>query len=67
MKYLIDTHALLWFLFDNERISETAKNIIISNEGSIFVSIVSLWEIAIKIRINKLDIKYCPNDLFALC
>ena len=67
MKYLIDTHTMLWFLFDNEKISQTATEIIISNKGFIFASIVSLWEIAIKIRINKLDIKYHPNDLLEFC
>lgn len=67
MKYLIDTHTMLWFLFDNEKISQTATETIISNKGFIFASIASLWEIAIKIHINKLDIKYHPNDLLEFC
>ena len=67
MKYLIDTHTMLWFLFDNERISKTATETIISNKGFVFASIASLWEIAIKIRINKLNIKYHPNDLIEFC
>ena len=67
MNYLLDTHTLLWFLFDDSRLSSIARNIVVSNQGSIFVSIASLWEIAIKISINKMALKYNPNDLLALC
>ncbi len=44
--YLIDTHILLWFLYDDDRLSDKSKAIISDNEVSI--SIASLWEIAIK-------------------
>ena len=64
--YLLDTHALLWFLFNDEQLSERARNIIINNKGRVFASIISLWESAIKIRINKLNFKYNPNDIMIL-
>ncbi|WP_264986369.1 type II toxin-antitoxin system VapC family toxin, partial [Komagataeibacter swingsii] len=55
MKVLLDTHALLWWLSDSNRLGENAREIIADPAHDILVSIVSLWEIAIKIRIGKLD------------
>ncbi|MBS1002267.1 type II toxin-antitoxin system VapC family toxin, partial [Acetobacter persici] len=55
MKVLLDTHALLWWLSDSDRMGATAREIIADPAHDILVSIVSLWEIAIKIRIGKLD------------
>lgn len=56
MKYLLDTHALLWYLFDSENLSQTAKEII--NNEFCYYSKVSLWEIAIKQSGNKYHIDY---------
>ena len=55
--YIIDTHALLWYLYNSSEISEKARQII-DNEEQIFTSIASLWEIAIKQSIGKLDLEY---------
>jgi PIN domain nuclease of toxin-antitoxin system len=54
MKALLDTHALLWWLFDDPRLSETARQVIADSENDIFVSSASGWEIATKHRIGKL-------------
>ena len=54
--YLIDTHVLLWFLSGDDSISETAKNIMLDSSNRCYVSIASLWEIAIKIKLGKLTI-----------
>ncbi|MDY7006473.1 MAG: PIN domain-containing protein [Cyanobacteriota bacterium] len=48
MKYLLDTHAFLWYLLGNTNLSIKAKDIIDSKED-LYFSIVSLWEIAIKL------------------
>ncbi len=53
MNVLFDTQALLWFLLDDSRLSENARESIVSTGGLIFVSPASLWEIAIKISIGK--------------
>jgi PIN domain nuclease of toxin-antitoxin system len=50
MKYLLDTHVALWFL-NGEKLSEKAKSTILNGEN--FISVVSLWEVAIKMNINK--------------
>lgn len=53
MSLLLDTHTLLWFLLDDPRLSENAREHIVIQEESIFVSPASLWEIAIKISLGK--------------
>ncbi|VFN04187.1 MAG: PIN domain nuclease, a component of toxin-antitoxin system (PIN domain) [Candidatus Kentron sp. G] len=55
MRVLLDTHALLWWFTDDDRLSETAREIIANEENEIFVSAASAWEIATKQRIGKLD------------
>ncbi len=53
MKVLLDTQALLWFLLDDSRLSENARESIVSTGAPIFVSTASIWEIAIKISLEK--------------
>jgi PIN domain nuclease of toxin-antitoxin system len=52
--YLIDTHVLLWWLFDDPKLSEHALQIIRNPENMIFVSSASSWEIATKYRLGRL-------------
>lgn len=54
--FLLDTHTLIWFLDNDSRLPIGTKEQIESAEA-VFVSIVSLWEIAIKINIGKLTLK----------
>ena len=48
MRYLLDTNALLWFLTGDEKLSDRARQLIDDPSNEKFLSIVSLWEIAIK-------------------
>ena len=48
MKLLLDTHILLWMVYDPERVSDAARNLIGSEDNSLVFSVASLWEIAIK-------------------
>ncbi|MCX6269731.1 MAG: type II toxin-antitoxin system VapC family toxin [Bacteroidetes bacterium] len=57
MDLLLDTHAIIWFLTGDERISDHAKLAIEDVSSSKFVSIASIWEIAIKISLDKLQIR----------
>lgn len=52
--YLLDTHVLLWWLFDDPKLSKHAKNAIISSDSRIFISSVSGWEISIKHHLGKM-------------
>ena len=59
---LLDTHTLLWFLEDDSRLPLTLRSQI-ENSDSVFTSIISIWEIAIKQSINKLALKFEFQDL----
>ena len=54
MSYLIDTHILLWWIFDNPKLHPPCRDIISNRAHRIFVSSASAWEIATKYRIGKL-------------
>jgi PIN domain nuclease of toxin-antitoxin system len=62
MKALLDTHAFLWYLLGDPNLAMKAKDIIDTKEN-LYFSIVSLWEIAIKINIGKLQIHRPIEDL----
>ena len=64
--FLIDTHALLWYLRDSDELSQKACNII-DNEEQIFASVASLWEIAIKHSIGKLYLEFSISMIVGLC
>jgi PIN domain nuclease of toxin-antitoxin system len=55
VSYLLDTHALLWWLFDDRRLSSRAREVLRDPGHRIFVSSASAWEIAIKHRLGRLD------------
>ena len=57
MRVLVDTHALLWYLQADPNLSTLAMNTIENKDNDVFVSIASLWEIAIKLGLGKLDIQ----------
>ena len=63
MKYLLDTHALIWFLEGDQRLSATAQNIICNDDTDIFVSIVSLWEMAIKISLGMSELSQALDQV----
>ncbi len=54
MSYLIDTHILLWWLFDDPQLKDKDRAIIQNPENQILVSSATAWEIATKYRIGKL-------------
>lgn len=61
MRLLIDTHILLWYVEGDERLPIAWRDLIQSVQIQKSVSIASLWEIAVKTNIGKLEIKY-PLD-----
>ena len=67
MKYLIDTHTFLWTLSSSEKLPKITKAKIVDPNNEIYISAVSLWEIAIKTRIKKIDLdKIDIDDLIPL-
>lgn len=63
---LLDTCAFIWFLEDNPKLSHGAKAAIEDGE-MVYLSIVSLWEIAIKKNLGKLEIKQTMTELVQIC
>lgn len=56
MKILLDTHALLWWLVDDSRLTEHARELIANERNEVLVSAASAWEIATKHRLGKLPL-----------
>ena len=54
MRSLIDTHAWLWWLAGNRRLSGAARGVIDDPDNSVLVSAASAWEITTKHRLGKL-------------
>ncbi|EDN65926.1 conserved hypothetical protein [Beggiatoa sp. PS] len=54
LKLLLDTHVLLWWLFDEPKLCSVARTHISNRSNDIYVSSASAWEIATKYRIGKM-------------
>ena len=54
MKLLLDTHALIWFISGDSKLSEQAKEAFLNRDNKLYFSKASLWEITIKISLGKL-------------
>jgi PIN domain nuclease of toxin-antitoxin system len=56
MNLLLDTHAFLWFWWDDPRLSDDAKTAIIEPTNRKLISVASCWEVAIKVSLRKLEL-----------
>jgi PIN domain nuclease of toxin-antitoxin system len=57
MDLLLDTHPFIWFLNGDNQLKLHLKSIISDTSNRCFVSIASLWEIALKSKLGKLELK----------
>jgi PIN domain nuclease of toxin-antitoxin system len=69
VRILLDTHAFLWAITDDRRLSRQARKIL--QTADLFLSVVSFWEIVTKVQIGKLPLpdspsKYLPRHVAAL-
>jgi PIN domain nuclease of toxin-antitoxin system len=55
MRFLLDTHTFIWFVMDNSSLSTAAKDLIEDERNEKLLSIVSIWEMAIKHSVGKLS------------
>lgn len=55
MKALLDTHAFLWSISDDERLSRKAQQIF-TGSNDLWLSVASIWEILIKVKTGKLPL-----------
>jgi PIN domain nuclease of toxin-antitoxin system len=56
VRLLLDTHALLWWLTKNPSLPLSAQNLLKNKNHTVLVSAASMWEIATKARLGKLDV-----------
>lgn len=63
MRLLLDTHTFIWFMNGDDLLPKTIITDIQNTENECFISIASIWEIAIKISLNKLELKSSFNHI----
>ncbi|MBS9780546.1 MAG: type II toxin-antitoxin system VapC family toxin [Moraxellaceae bacterium] len=62
--YLLDTHTLIWLIDNPEKLSPKVANILLNENNSLYYSMISIWEITIKISIGKLDLQENWYEVF---
>ena len=62
MRVLLDTHAFLWWVEDDRRLSTPARRVIADEATRVILSVVSAWEMTIKTGLKRLD---APDDIGA--
>lgn len=65
MRALLDTHAFLWWITGDERLSDRAAALIAGDRNEIYVSAATVWEMAIKARLGRLAIAEDPAEFMA--
>ncbi|UOP07549.1 type II toxin-antitoxin system VapC family toxin [Alysiella crassa] len=63
MKYLLDTHILLWAASDSPKLNLAIRQILENKNNELYFSVVNIWEIAIKKSIGKLHLPI-PTSAF---
>jgi PIN domain nuclease of toxin-antitoxin system len=58
MQCLLDTHTLIWYFEHDGKLTSCAEETIDNPENAVYVSVISLWEIAIKKGLGKLDVDF---------
>ena len=66
MKYLLDTHVVLWTAENSPLLSEKAKSAILDENSEKYISIVSAWETAIKLGTRKLHLEGGLPEFFRM-
>ena len=56
MKGILDTHVLLWAVMEPSNLSNSAREFLLSESSVKFVSIASVWELAIKVSLGKITL-----------
>ena len=62
MNLLLDTHVALWAITDHPKLSQSARELILSPKSTVWVSVASVWEIAIKHSLGRGDMPVSSQD-----
>jgi PIN domain nuclease of toxin-antitoxin system len=57
VRLLLDTHVLLWWLADDRKLAKNAREIIAKPDNDVLVSSASLWEVAIKAALGRIEVE----------
>ncbi|MDR7520786.1 MAG: type II toxin-antitoxin system VapC family toxin [Armatimonadota bacterium] len=63
MRFLLDTHVLLWALAEPGRLARSVRARLESPENEVLFSAASIWEIAVKVRIGRLKLPVAPDEV----
>ncbi|MFW5701145.1 MAG: type II toxin-antitoxin system VapC family toxin [Cyclobacteriaceae bacterium] len=66
MHLLLDTHAFIWFAEDDNNLASNIKKEIEFPQNTIYLSIASIWEIAIKMQLNKVSMNRSIEEILEL-
>jgi PIN domain nuclease of toxin-antitoxin system len=61
MKILLDTHIFLWFINNDQRLTNQWRTLIRIYENEVYLSVVSLWEVILKYQLGKLILPESPQ------
>ena len=64
MRFLLDTHTFLWFVTNDMKLGEKARQLISEPTNQIFISPATYWEVAIKVSIGKYPLTVPFEDFF---
>lgn len=65
MRLLLDTHAFLWFVAGDERLSRRARRALEAADNELTLSAASVWEMAIKAALGRLTLPSSVEDYIA--
>ena len=66
-KLMLDTHVLLWAIGNTDALPSKVFELISTRENHVFVSSISLWEIALKCSVGKLELNFAIEDIPKYC
>lgn len=61
-RYLLDTHCFIWLAVDDPRLTDAARSCVAESENQLFLSVASVWEMAIKKSLGRLELKISLRD-----
>ena len=62
MDLLLDTHALVWWMLDSDRLGPRARKAILETEARVYISSASVWELCIKSSRGRLQLSRHPEE-----
>jgi PIN domain nuclease of toxin-antitoxin system len=66
MRLLLDTHAFIWFVDGNPKLSNAARTAIDDVENLVYLSVASVWELAILVSLQRLTLQRTVKEYVAL-